>query len=262
MQLIDSHTHLYLEDFDADREQLLADAALLGIKRFLLPHIDSKTSSRLQSLAESKPDVFYPMMGLHPCSVDENWKQEMKHVEEQLANGKYFAVGEIGIDLYWDKTHAELQEKVFIQQIHLASELNLPIVIHSRESTDAIIAILKKEAIAGLEGVFHCFSGTADQGKAILDLGFFLGIGGVLTFKNSGLSEQIRDIPLDRILLETDSPYLAPAPYRGKRNVPVYLMYVAEKLAELRNVDLAEIAAQTTANTEYLFKLPLDETKS
>ncbi|NNF01648.1 MAG: TatD family hydrolase [Bacteroidia bacterium] len=255
MQFIDSHTHLYLSDFDDDRSALISDAEKKGINTFLLPHIDSETTSELYKLVHDDPQRYYAMMGLHPCSVKENYADELTHVRRNLENEKNIAVGEIGMDLYWDKTFVKQQEETFIKQIHWADEFDLPIVIHSRETIDILIELIKKESIKDLKGVFHCFTGSIEQAKQIFDLGMLLGIGGVVTFKNSGLDKTLAELPLDKIILETDSPYLAPAPNRGKKNIPEYLYLVAEKVAEVYDIDIKKVAEQTTFNCKELFKL-------
>ena len=252
--LIDTHTHLYLEQFDSDIDEVINRALEKGVDRFYLPNIDSSTTEAMLALETRFPERCFAMMGLHPCSVKDNYQDELDHVRKQLDGRTFCAIGEIGIDLYWDKTHIEEQKDALIQQIHMAMERDLPIVIHSREATDIIIDIVRREKNDSLRGIFHCFTGSLDQAKEIIDLGFLLGIGGVLTYKNTDLRETLASIPLDHIVLETDSPYLAPVPYRGKRNESGYIYHVADTLARLKGItitQLGEITSQTALN---LFK--------
>lgn len=252
MIITDSHTHLYSEEFSADLPALLKAAAVIGVTRFFMPNIDS-TSIQNMLEVEEKHEGCQAMMGLHPCSVKENWKEEMAIVEQWLGKRKFVAIGEIGIDLFWDKTFIEEQKIVFKRQVELANEYKLPIVIHTRDSLDVVLDLLadvKKESPCG---IFHCFTGNSEQAKKITGLGFYLGIGGVITFKNGGLDKTIPEIPLENIVLETDAPYLAPVPYRGKRNEPSYIVRVAEKIAELKDCSMAEVANITTENTKKIF---------
>ena len=253
MQITDTHTHLYLDDFTSDRELLIKEAMDSGVSRFFLPNIDSTSVAALTELSAKHSQHCFPMMGLHPCSVKENWQDEMRLVEKLLAENKYVAVGEIGMDLYWDKTFVKEQETVFRKQVELANHYKLPVSIHSRDSFEELYNILlsaKKEMPCG---VFHCFTGNVDQAKRAIDLGFYLGIGGVVTFKNSGLDKVISEIPLEYLVLETDAPYLAPVPFRGKRNLPEHILKVAEKIAEIKNVPLEEVATVTTENSKVIF---------
>ncbi len=252
--LIDTHAHLYLEEFDGDRKEMINRALDAGVHRFYLPNIDSSSIESMLQMEVDFPGQCLAMMGLHPCSVNENYLSELAMVEKWLAQRSFKAIGEIGIDLYWDTTFQKLQEKAFLTQLGWARELDLPIVIHSRNSIDLIIELLSQETDGKLRGVFHCFTGTAEQAARVMDLGFFMGIGGVLTFKNSGLAEVVKDIPLERLILETDSPYLAPTPYRGKRNESAYIKIIAEKLASVKNIDLEKVALQTTKNAEEIFE--------
>ncbi len=254
MILTDTHTHLYLSEFDSDRDVLMAEAKASGIERFFLPNIDSSSVNVILSLENQFPDNCFAMMGLHPTSVKENWKEELDAVEKQLSERKYSGVGEIGIDLYWDKTFFKEQQEVFRRQIQLANHYKLPVSIHSRESFEEIYSILieiKKEQPCG---VFHCFTGDEDQANRAIDLGFYLGIGGVVTFKNSGLDRTLSGVHLKNMVLETDAPYLAPVPHRGKRNVPAFLKLVAEKVATVKNVSVEEVAEITTANSKIIFE--------
>ena len=253
MILTDTHTHLYLEDFASDRDLLIKEAMVKGVQRFFLPNIDSSSVEDLHQLSEKYPEHCFPMMGLHPCSVKENWKDEMALVEKLLAERKYVAVGEIGMDLYWDKTFVKQQEEVFRKQIDLANQYKLPVSIHSRESFEELYNILldkKKETPCG---VFHCFTGNTDQAKRAIDLGFYLGIGGVVTFKNSGLDKVITETGIENLVLETDAPYLAPVPFRGKRNLPEYIVKVAEKISEVSGVSVEDVVTITTQNSIKVF---------
>lgn len=253
MLFTDTHTHLYADEFSPDCDLLISEAIANGVQRFFLPNIDSTSVDGLTQLAEKYPSNCFPMMGLHPCSVKENWQEELNLVEKLLGEHRYVAVGEIGMDLFWDKTFVKEQEIVFKRQVELANHYNLPLSIHSRDSFEEIYHILlstKKEMPCG---VFHCFTGNIEQAKRAIDLGFYLGIGGVVTFKNSGLDKVIAEIPLQHLVLETDAPYLAPVPFRGKRNLPVYIIKVAEKIAEIKNVPLEEVARVTTQNTKIIF---------
>ncbi len=226
-----------------------------GISKFFLPNIDSSSIQPMYELCDAYPSNCFPMMGLHPCSVKENYKAEMNVMEAEFSKRKFYAVGEIGLDFYWDKTFIREQEEVFIRQLHLAHEMNLPVVIHSRESVDRIIEIIHQQKHISIKGIFHCFSGNEKQANEIVAMGMYLGIGGVLTFKNSGLDKVMEKIPLTGCVLETDAPYLAPAPYRGKRNIPEYLSLVAEKLAAIKQISADEVAAVTTSNALNIFNL-------
>ncbi|MCF8465410.1 MAG: TatD family hydrolase [Flavobacteriales bacterium] len=255
MQLIDSHTHIYSSKFEDDLAEVMERAAQNGVQRLLLPNIDSTTTQKMWKVVNAYSERCFPMMGIHPCSVNENISTELKHVEDELATGRYIAVGEIGIDLFWDKTYIKEQIAAFEQQMEWAKQLSLPVAIHCRDSFDEIFASVEKAQNGNLKGVLHCFTGNEEQAQKCIELGLHIGLGGVLTFKNSGVAEAIKDIPMEKILLETDSPYLAPTPYRGKRNESSYTKLVAEKLAEVKELSLEEIAAITTANTERLFNL-------
>jgi len=257
MKFIDTHSHLYSSQFDDDRTQVVNNAIANGVSTILLPNISSKYTKRMLALCTEFPKNCYPMMGLHPCDVNEgNIKAELEHVEEELAKGGYIAVGEIGLDLYWDKTKLNIQKEAFIQQIELAKKHKLPIAIHVRDSFTEAIEIIENLNDENLRGVFHCFTGNIDDAKRVINLGgFYLGIGGVLTFKNSGLDKNIVAINIKYLILETDAPYLAPVPNRGKRNESKYLVNIAEKLAEIYNIDIKEIAEITTANAKHLFKI-------
>lgn len=251
--LIDTHSHLYLEEFDTDRREMMNRAQEAGVRQVYLPNIDSSTIQPMLSMENEYPGQCFPMMGLHPGSVKENYRDELRIVEQWLSKRWFCAIGEIGIDLYWDKTFIEQQKDAFLIQVDWAKELDLPIVIHSRESIDLIIDLLKSVKSQGLRGIFHCFTGTTYQAKEIMDLGFHMGIGGVLTFKKSGLAETVSGIPLEWLVLETDSPYLTPTPFRGKRNESAYLKIIAEALSKAKNLDLEAIAEATTDNAKKIF---------
>lgn len=253
MILTDTHTHLYLEQFDEDRSSVVERAIQKGVKYMILPNIDSKSIDVMLDVCNQFPKNCFPMIGLHPTSVFENYEEELNIVETFLANQCFRAIGEIGIDLYWDKTFVKEQEIAFKYQIALANKYDLPIVIHSRNSMNEIFRVLEEVNLAELKGVFHCFSGSLEDAQRIIDMGFLLGIGGVVTFKNSNLPSIIEQIDTKHLLLETDAPYLTPVPFRGKRNESAYTYYVAEKIAEIKNVPIEAIAEITTANAKKLF---------
>lgn len=253
MKLIDTHSHIYLPEFEPDRGEILERAEKEGIRKIFLPAVDSSTHESMLKLEEEHSSICLSMMGLHPCSVKENYREELKIARDYLEKRAFKAVGEIGLDSYWDKTFAEQQYAVFHEQIEWALHFDIPIAIHSRNSTDECINVVAEHQKGKLKGVFHCFSGNTDQAQQVIDLGFYLGIGGVVTFKNSGLDKAIGKINLEKILLETDAPYLAPVPFRGKRNEPSYLKYVVGKLAEIKNASIDEVAEITTENAEKLF---------
>ena len=253
MTLIDTHSHIYLPEFDTDRVPMQERAGKEGIRKILMPAIDSSTHGMMLKLEEDDPGTCLSMMGLHPCSVKENPDAELKIARDHFGKRSFIAVGETGLDFYWDKTFAEQQYIAFHQQIEWALHYDIPVVIHSRNSVDECIKVAEEHQNGKLKGVFHCFSGNMDQAGKIIDLGFYMGIGGVLTFKNSGLDVVMEKLNLDNVVLETDAPYLAPAPFRVKRNEPAYLKYVLEKLAKIKNVSKEEIASITTANAEKLF---------
>jgi len=255
MFLIDTHTHLYLDAFNEDRDSVVERAIDHDIQIMLLPNIDSTSIDSMHALCQQFPKNCFPMMGLHPTSVKENWIEEMETVEYLLGQKRYVAVGETGIDLYWDNTFVKEQEIVFRKQVDLAIKYDLPIVIHSRESIDILISILEDYNNTGLRGVFHCFTGTIEQAEKIIEMDFLLGIGGVLTFKNSILDQIIKNIDLSYIVLETDAPFLAPVPYRGKRNESAYIKLIAQRLAEVKNINIEDIAQATTYNARELFNI-------
>ncbi len=255
MNLIDTHAHLYVDAFNNDREAMLERARAAGVSKVYLPHIDSETTKTLLDLADAHPDFCIPMMGLHPCSVDPaTIEAEMKNVESLLASRSFAAVGEIGIDLYWDKTHAGLQKEIFARHIDLALQYDLPIAIHSRQAFRECIEIVAAKQNGKLRGVFHCFVDGLNEAREVIALGgFYLGIGGVLTYKNSGLDAVIREIDLQHIVLETDAPYLPPVPHRGKRNETAYVAHVAQKLADVHELAVEEISRITSHNAGLLF---------
>jgi len=257
IMLTDSHIHLYAEEYDSDRDLLVEQALQAGVGRFLMPNIDNTSLEGMLSLCDKYPGVCYPMIGLHPCYIKGEYQAQLEVIRKALEThrNRVVAIGEIGLDFYWDLTFKKEQELAFREQVQWALEMNLPIVIHSRNSTNELIEILKEINNPELQGVFHCFSGNAEQAEEILKMGFYLGIGGVVTFKNSGLDKIIPQLPLDRILLETDGPYLAPTPFRGKRNEPGYLKLIAEKVAEIKGISLDEVGKTTSANTSKLFNI-------
>lgn len=253
MIITDTHTHLYSEAFDEDREAMMSRAKKMGVKRFFIPAIDSSYTKAMYDLEANFPNDVYLMMGLHPTSVKENYKEELQHVEDQFKQRKFYAVGEIGIDLYWDKTTLKIQIEAFKYQIKLAKKHKLPIVIHCREAFNEIFEVLEDEMSNDLFGVFHCFTGDIDQAKKAISYNMKLGIGGVSTFKNGKINQFLNQINLEHIVLETDAPYLAPKPYRGKRNESAYIIKVVEKLSELYNISQEEIAQITTENSKVVF---------
>lgn len=253
MNLTDTHAHLYVEEFEADREAVMQRALEAGVSRFFIPAIDSSYTDRMKALKEAWPERVFLMCGLHPTHVKDHWEKELSLVEGQLRDGGYAAVGEIGIDLYWDRSRLAEQTEAFKRQIGLARAHGLPIVIHSRESFDEIFEVLEAEKGPGLRGIFHCFTGTLEQAHRALSFGMKLGIGGVVTFKNGKIDTFLGQIPLEHIVLETDSPYLAPVPFRGKRNEPAYLRKVLARMAELYGQSEEAIAEATTANSREVF---------
>ena len=255
MNIIDTHTHLYLKQFNEDIDLVIKRSKEIGVNKFIFPAIDSSHFDSMHSLKNKYPDNIYLMSGLHPTDVKENFKNELEFVVNSLKTYDYVAIGEIGIDLYWDKTHLKQQQEAFTFQIRLAIKHDLPIVIHCREAFDEIFEILDKENCEKLRGVFHCFTGTLEQAKRAIDLGFVLGIGGVVTFKNGGIDKFLNQIDLKHIVLETDAPYLAPVPFRGKRNESSYIIHVIEKLSEIYGLSKDEIADVTTKNAEKVFAL-------
>jgi len=255
MFLVDTHTHLYLDQFNSDRAEAVKRAIDQDIKSMLLPNIDSSSVNGMLELCNQFPENCFPMMGLHPTSVKENFMDELELVEQWLKKYKFYAIGEAGIDLYWDKTYLKEQKEALIKQIELAKKYQLPIVIHMRDSFDEIYSLMKEHTSPELTGVFHCFTGNLEQARKIIDLNFMLGIGGVITFKNSGLDKVVQNIDLKHIILETDSPFLAPVPFRGQRNESAYIQLIAKKIAEIKNTTVEEVAFITTNNANQLFKI-------
>lgn len=253
MTLIDTHCHLYAEEFDADRDQMIERARAAGVSRFYLPAIDSEAIPGMLSLEAQYPGVCMAMMGLHPCYVKANYREELAIAEEWLNKRPFVAIGEIGLDFYWDKTFVSEQQEAFAIQMQWALDRNLPIVIHTRKAMSETLKAVKPFAAKGLRGIFHCFSGNAIEAKQVTDLGFYLGIGGVVTYKNSGLPEALANIGTEWLVLETDAPYLSPVPYRGKRNESTYLANIVDRLAEVKKLPVEELAAITTANAQKIF---------
>jgi len=251
--ITDTHTHLYSEQFDQDRDAMIQRAKDAGVQRFFIPAIDSSYTERMFSLKENYPNDVFLMMGLHPTSVKENFKSELQHVKDCIDKKSFVAIGEIGIDLYWDKTFLAEQQEAFQLQIQWAKQKNLPIVIHCREAFDEIFEILELEKAPNLRGIFHCFTGTLEQAKKAISYNMKLGIGGVATFKNGKIDTFLSQIPLQNIVLETDAPYLSPVPFRGKRNESSYITYVVEKLATIYEVSFNDIAKITTENSKEVF---------
>ena len=256
MHLVDTHTHLFAQQFDDDRSEVIQRALEKGVQKMLLPNINSSSIQPMLNLCAEFPNNCFPMIDLHPCDIKKNYLEELVIIEEWLKNEKFVAVGEIGIDLYWDKSTLSIQEDAFRKQIGLAKKYKLPIAIHVRDSFDEVLSIIDELNDDNLSGVFHCFTGNEAQANHIINYGGFkLGIGGVVTFKNSNLYKTLSTISIEYLILETDSPYLAPTPYRGKRNESSYVILVAEKLAEIYEKSLEEIAYITTQNTKELFKI-------
>ena len=253
--MIDTHTHLYSEEFDKDRAEMIARAKAAGVTRCFIPAIDSSYTERMFQLKNEYPDYVFLMNGLHPCNVKENYKEELTHVENLMPTHSFCAIGEIGIDLYWDKTFLKEQQEAFQWQIQLAKKHQLPIVIHCREAFDEVFEVLESEKGDDLFGIFHCFSGTETQAHRAIGYGLHLGIGGVVTFKNGNIDKFLRNIDLQHIVLETDSPYLAPVPYRGKRNESAYIVQVADKLSDIYELPVDEIKRITTENATKIFKI-------
>lgn len=255
MIITDTHTHLYSEAFDEDRDDMIQRAISGDVKRFFIPAIDSSYTEAMIQLEKDYPDRVHLMMGLHPTHVKANFKDELNHVESWLKKRPFVAIGEIGIDLYWDKTTLKIQQDAFRHQIILAKHYKLPIVIHCREAFDEIFEVLEDEKSEDLFGIFHCFTGTLEQARRAIGYNMKLGIGGVVTFKNGKIDQFLNQINLKHIVLETDAPYLAPAPYRGKRNESSYIEHVIQKVSEIYNVPVHEIAEVTTANSKEVFKV-------
>lgn len=254
MVLTDTHTHQYYSPEDpAEREQAIQRAFDNGVKRMFLPNVDSGTIQQVFDLAAKYPENCFPMMGLHPCSVKDDYEKELEIIRKAIDTNKIYAIGEIGIDLYWDKTHLEEQKKAFKTQIKWAKDLNLPIVIHCRDAYNEIIEVLEEEKDEKLRGIFHCFGGSVEQAEKVIGLNFYLGIGGVVTYKNAGLDKTVAAIDPSYLVLETDAPYLTPVPFRGKPNETSYLVHVAQKVADLHQMDIVKLAKITTENSFKIF---------
>ncbi|WP_057939556.1 TatD family hydrolase [Algoriphagus resistens] len=253
MNYIETHAHIYSSKFDSDRDQVIQDIRDAGIERVYMPNVDVETIDAMLACEEMYRDLCIPMMGLHPCDVKDDFRDQLAVIENWLNKRQFAAVGEIGLDLYWDKTFFEQQKEALKTQINWAKQRDLPIVLHCRDSMDETIAIVKEEHNGKLKGVFHCFTGNVDQAKRIIDMGFLLGIGGVATFKNGGLDEVIPAISIEHLVLETDAPYLAPVPFRGKRNSPAYLPIIAEKIGDYLRISKEEVALRTKQNALNLF---------
>lgn len=253
MQFVDTHTHLYLEDFSVDIDEVVSRAVVSGVKKMLLPSVDSSSTKDLLDLCKKYPQYCFPMIGLHPTSVNTDFKNELNHVEEELKKGIYIAVGEIGIDLYWDKTYFKEQSEAFLHQLSLAKQYNLPVVIHTRDSFSETYDLINSFSSTPMQGVFHCFSGNAEDAFKIIEKGFKIGVGGVVTFKNALLAQVVKEVGLEHIVLETDAPYLAPTPNRGKRNESSYIPIIAQKVAEIKGISLERVAEITTRNACEVF---------
>ncbi|MFC2098626.1 TatD family hydrolase [Bacteroidota bacterium] len=253
----DTHTHLYLREFKKDHEEVVNIAMEKGILKMLMPNVDGTTVNAMHNLADKFPDNCLPMIGLHPTSVKEDYIEELAKLRDHLDKRKYWGIGETGIDLYWDKTFVKQQEASFREHIILAKETGLPLIIHARNSFDELFRIMDRENDDSLTGIFHAFTGNIDQARHIIEYGFKLGIGGIVTFKNAGLDAVVKKIDLKYLVLETDAPYLAPVPWRGKRNEPAYLVHTAEKIAELHDVPLDTVAEITSENAASLFSIKI-----
>ena len=251
--IIDTHCHLYLPEFCNEIDKYINSAKDNGIKKIYLPAINSESTDALLALEEKYPAICVAMMGLHPCYVKSDYKEELQKVEDLLTQRKFFAIGECGLDFYWDKTFIKEQYLALEQQIEWALHYNLPIILHTRNATQETIDVIKKYKGSNLKGIFHCFGGTLEEAKQIVDLGFYLGIGGVVTYKNAGLDLVLKDIDLDYVVLETDAPYLSPVPFRGKTNEPANLKIIAEKIASIKNVSYERVAEITSKNADQLF---------
>lgn len=255
MKFVDTHAHIYLEQFDNDIDEVIKSCQEKGVYKIFTPNIDKTSVESMHHLSDMYPEMIYPMMGLHPSSVDSNFEEILIEIESLLQQGRYYGVGEIGTDLYWDDTFWEQQIKALKIQLGWAKRFKLPAILHSRETLDQNIEFVSEEKSDNLFGIFHCFTGTTEQAEKIIDLGFHIGLGGVATFKNAKLDEMIKKIPLGKIVLETDSPYLAPVPYRGKRNEPSFIPLIAEKIASVKNVSVELVAEKTTQNALEIFSI-------
>lgn len=253
--LIDTHAHLYAGEFDSDRNEMIERTIQRGITKMILPNIDESSIEGMLSLSDQYPDNCFPLIGIHPTSITPDYKRQITLVEKWLSDRKFYGIGEIGIDLYWDKSYLKEQEEAFRHQLRIAKTANLPVVIHVRDSFQESIKIVEEEQDGLLKGVFHCFSGDAQDAKRVFDTGFHIGIGGVVTFKNTNLREVLKETGLDHVVLETDAPYLAPVPYRGKRNESSFLSIIAARVAGATGMSEMEVAQITTGNAERLFAI-------
>ena len=253
MVLTDTHTHIYYEEDLENRKSVIQRCIDNHITRLFLPNVNTDSIPLIDDICASYPDMCFPMLGLHPCDVKENYQEELANIHSAISNRRIYAIGEIGIDLYWDKSTLEIQRTAFKQQINWAKSLELPIVIHCREAFDEVFEVLEEEKDDKLRGIFHCFTGNSEQAKKAIDLNFYLGIGGVVTYKKAGLDVVLKEISLDNLVLETDAPYLAPVPHRGKKNESSYLIYVADKVAEIYETTIEQVAEITTANSVKIF---------
>jgi len=256
MKIIDTHTHIYSKEFDTDRDEIIRRAKAAGIEAVILPNEDSGSIEHISRLCDDESGFAFPMIGLHPTCVDSDYTKEMKHIEQAICKRKYYAIGEIGIDLYWDKSHLKEQVAVFEEQLRWSIDLRLPVAIHMRNSFNEVLESIYKVGADCLKGVFHCFGGTTEEWNEIARLTeFYVGVGGIVTYKNNVLNETLKNIPAERIVLETDAPYLAPVPYRGKRNEPFYILETAKKVAECHKISLEDIAEYTYQNSLRLFNI-------
>ncbi len=249
----DTHSHLYSKEFDIDIDKVIINAKSNNVSSIYLPNIDISTIEKMNNLVNKDSELFKAMMGLHPGSVDSDYVKNLNIIRQELEKNKYVGVGEVGIDLYWDKTFKQEQIDAFETQVKWAKEFDLPVIIHARDAMDISIDIIEKHQTGSLKGVFHCFTGNIDQAFRIMKLGFYMGIGGILTYKNSGLKQVVRQIPIEYMVLETDSPYLPPVPFRGKRNESAYLVHIASELAEVKNISIKDVAEITTNNAQKIF---------
>ncbi|MGQ9846540.1 MAG: TatD family hydrolase [Bacteroidales bacterium] len=255
MKFIDTHTHIYLDQFDDDRTITIEKAQNLSIEKLLVPDIDSSHRPKMLEICKQFNDYCLPMLGIHPTSVKEDYQNELSLLKKALEKETPIAIGECGLDYYWDKTFANEQIKVLVEQFYLAQHYKLPLVIHSRKSLNELISLIKQYKHLNLKGVFHCYPGNINEANFLIEHGFFLGIGGVVTYKNSTMAEVVKQIPLDKILLETDAPYLPPVPHRGQRNESAYIPLIAAKIAELKGISIEDVASTTTNNAKVLFNI-------
>ncbi len=252
---VDTHTHLFLSEFDNDRSEAMKRAKDAGVSKLFMPNVDTSTIQGLINICNEFQEQCFPMMGLHPSSVTKNYQNDLNIIKQQFSKQKFYAVGEIGIDLYWEKTYKKEQIKAFTEQVKWAEQFSLPVVIHSRYALSCIFEVLDTLQIPNLKGIFHCFGGTVNEAQRAIDMGFKIGIGGVVTFKNSGMQKVVANIDLDNIVLETDAPYLAPVPKRGKRNESAYIPYIAQKIADIKQTSIDNVAKITTENALKVFRI-------